>query len=94
MKVIDSSSVWGFVSMWEGVLKGTLVCKGDLLKPADGVHQLNIVEEISSMVQINGIITRLTTYNHTLIKNPNQYSIEQYGSVDLVDRNTLLKCRL
>ena len=23
-----------FVSMWEGVLKGSLVCKGDLLKPA------------------------------------------------------------
>ena len=23
----------GFVSMWEGVLKGSLVCKGDLLKP-------------------------------------------------------------
>ena len=34
MKVIDEGSVWAFVSMWEGVLKGTLVCKGDLLKPA------------------------------------------------------------
>lgn len=34
MKIIDGGSVWGFVSMWEGVLKGTLVCKGDLLKPA------------------------------------------------------------
>ena len=33
MKIIDGGSVWGFVSMWEGVLKGTLVCKGDLLKP-------------------------------------------------------------
>ena len=34
MKIIDEGSVWAFVSMWEGVLKGTLVCKGDLLKPA------------------------------------------------------------
>ena len=34
MKIIDGSSVWGFVSMWEGVNKGSLVCKGDLLKPA------------------------------------------------------------
>ena len=34
MKLIDGTSVWGFVSMWEVVLKGTLVCKGDLLKPA------------------------------------------------------------
>ena len=34
MKLIDEGSVWGFVSMWEGVFKGTLVCKGDLLKPA------------------------------------------------------------
>ena len=29
MKIIDEGSVWAFVSMWEGVLKGTLVCKGD-----------------------------------------------------------------
>ena len=41
------------------------------------------------MAQINGIITDLTTYNHTLIKNPNQYSIEQYGSVAQLDRATL-----
>jgi hypothetical protein len=34
MKLIDEGSVWAFVSMWEGVFKGTLVCKGDLLKPA------------------------------------------------------------
>ena len=30
----DESSVWAFVSMWEGVLKGSFICKGDLLKPA------------------------------------------------------------
>jgi hypothetical protein len=34
IKILDGTTVWGFVSMWEGVLKGTLVCKGDLLKPA------------------------------------------------------------
>ena len=34
MKIIDGGSVWGFVSMFEGVNKGSLVCKGDLLKPA------------------------------------------------------------
>mgnify|MGYP006001208145 FL=1 len=34
MKIIDGSSVWGFVSMFEGVNKGSLVLKGDLLKPA------------------------------------------------------------
>jgi len=34
MKLIDEGSVWAFVSMWEGVVKGSLVCKGDLLKPA------------------------------------------------------------
>ena len=34
MKLIDGTSVWGFVSMWEGVLKGSLVCKGDLLMAA------------------------------------------------------------
>ena len=40
MKIIDEGSVWAFVSMWEGVLKGTLVCKGDLLKPTfRGVHR-------------------------------------------------------
>jgi len=31
---MDETSVWAFVSMWEGVFQGTLVCKGDLLKPA------------------------------------------------------------
>ena len=34
IKIIDGSSVWGFVSMIEGVNKGSLVLKGDLLKPA------------------------------------------------------------
>jgi hypothetical protein len=34
IKVIDEGSVWAFVSMIEGVNKGSLVCKGDLLKPA------------------------------------------------------------
>ena len=33
MKIIDGSSVWAFVSMFEGVNKGSLVLKGDLLKP-------------------------------------------------------------
>lgn len=35
MKLIDEGSVWGFVSMWEGVMKGSYVKKGDLLKPAN-----------------------------------------------------------
>ena len=34
MKLIDEGSVWAFVSMVEGVNKGSLVCKGDLLKHA------------------------------------------------------------
>jgi len=34
VKIMDETSVWAFVSMWEGVFQGTLVCKGDLLKPA------------------------------------------------------------
>tara|TARA_B110000285_G_C14519864_1_gene336109 strand:+ start:136 stop:441 length:306 start_codon:yes stop_codon:yes gene_type:complete len=34
IKVIDNGSVWAFVSMIEGVNKGSLVCIGDLLKPA------------------------------------------------------------
>ncbi len=34
IKLVNESTVWGFVSMWEGVLKGSLICKGDLLKPA------------------------------------------------------------
>lgn len=34
MKLIDEGSVWALVSMVEGVNKGSLVCKGDLLKPA------------------------------------------------------------
>ena len=34
MKLIDEGSLWAFVSMVEGVNKGSLVCKGDLLKPA------------------------------------------------------------
>ena len=32
IKVKRAGSVWGFVSMYEGVHKGALVCKGDLLK--------------------------------------------------------------
>ena len=32
MKIIDGSSVYTFVSMFEGVNKGSLVLKGDLLK--------------------------------------------------------------
>ena len=32
IKIKQGSSVWGFVSMVEGVHKGALVCKGDLLK--------------------------------------------------------------
>ena len=39
MKIIDEGSVCAFVSMFEGVNKGSLVCKGDLLKPSlHGVH--------------------------------------------------------
>ncbi len=34
INLIDGTTVWGFVSMWEGVMKGSLVCVGDLLKPA------------------------------------------------------------
>jgi len=34
IKLIDGTSVWGFVSMWDGINKGTPVKKGDLLKPA------------------------------------------------------------
>ncbi len=34
IKLVDGTTVWGFVSMWEGVMKGSLVCVGDLLKPA------------------------------------------------------------
>jgi hypothetical protein len=34
IKLIDGTSVWGFVSMWEGINNGTPVKKGDLLKPA------------------------------------------------------------
>jgi hypothetical protein len=33
IKLVDGNSVWGFVSMWEGINKGTPVKKGDLLKP-------------------------------------------------------------
>ena len=33
IKLIDGYSVWGFVSMWEGINKGSVVKKGDLLKP-------------------------------------------------------------
>ena len=46
MKVIDEGSVWAFVSMWEGVLKGTLVCKGDLLKS----KEIGEDDEIPSLV--------------------------------------------
>jgi len=34
IKLMDDSTVWGFVSMWEGISKGSYVKKGDLLKPA------------------------------------------------------------
>jgi len=34
MKIIDGSSVWAFVSMFEGEHKGVPIKKGDLMKPA------------------------------------------------------------
>jgi hypothetical protein len=34
MKLINGTSVWGFVSMFEGFNKGVSVKKGDLLMPA------------------------------------------------------------
>jgi hypothetical protein len=34
IKLIDGTSVWGFVSMTDGLNKGVPVKKGDLLKPA------------------------------------------------------------
>jgi len=34
IKLINDGSVWGFISMVDGVNKGTPVKKGDLLKPA------------------------------------------------------------
>ena len=34
IRLWDGSSCWGFVSMWDGINKGTPVKKGDLLKPA------------------------------------------------------------
>ena len=35
IKLIDGTTVWGFVSMLDGFNKGGVVKKGDLLKPAD-----------------------------------------------------------
>ena len=35
IKLIDGTSVWGFVSMVDGANKGVAIKKGDLLKPAD-----------------------------------------------------------
>ena len=35
IKLVDDSSVWGFVSMVDGVNKGVAIKKGDLLMPAD-----------------------------------------------------------
>jgi len=35
MKLIDDTTVWGFVSMVDGMNKGVEVKVGDLLKPAD-----------------------------------------------------------
>ena len=35
IKLIDGTTVWGFVSMLDGFNKGVPVKKGDLLKPAD-----------------------------------------------------------
>lgn len=34
IRLWDGTSCWGFVSMWDGINKGTPVKKGDLLKPA------------------------------------------------------------
>ena len=34
VKIIDETSVWGFVCMYDGDYKGVPVKKGDLLKPA------------------------------------------------------------
>jgi hypothetical protein len=34
IKIMDGSTVWGFVSMIDGENKGVTVNKGDLLKPA------------------------------------------------------------
>lgn len=34
IKLMDENTIWGFVSMYEGINKGTTVKKGDLLKPA------------------------------------------------------------
>ena len=34
IKLLDDSSVWGFVSMFEGANKGSVVRKGDLLMAA------------------------------------------------------------
>lgn len=34
MKLISDSSVWGFVSMFDGEHKGVPIKKGDLMKPA------------------------------------------------------------
>ena len=34
MKILDDGSVWGFVSMFEGANKGSVVRKGDLLMAA------------------------------------------------------------
>ena len=34
IKLMDENTIWGFVSMYEGINQGTIVKKGDLLKPA------------------------------------------------------------
>jgi hypothetical protein len=34
VKIVRGGSVWGFVSMWDGIYKGSVVKEGDLLKPA------------------------------------------------------------
>jgi len=34
IKISDNGSIWGFVSMIDGINKGSVVKKGDLLKPA------------------------------------------------------------
>jgi len=34
MKLIDGTSIWGFISMFEGDYKGVPIKEGDLLKPA------------------------------------------------------------
>ena len=46
-KVIQGSSVWGFIANDDGVLKGIPYKKGDvLIKPLDGEHLANVAREV------------------------------------------------